>query len=124
MISNPGSTPATVNTLSPALLEPTRRGPDWVLYGERLADGQAAVFASTELTGAELRYERDMLFPVDSLYAPERDKTRIYLTVQMKAYVMVVADTYQQAMRSLFDEWSPDGDQLALPAAPDGGPAR
>lgn len=119
MISDPGPTPAAINTASPALREPAKLGPDWVLYGERTADGRVAVVASTALNSAELRYERDVRLPNALLGAPELGKPRIYLTVEMKAYVMVVADAYDKALWALFDQWSPDGNQPALAAAPD-----
>jgi hypothetical protein len=84
--------------------------PDWVMLGVPTPNGQVAVYASKELNHAELTHETEMdeyLWLWSDLIqrVPRR---RIELTVEMRTYVVVIADTYAEAFRILFDEWSPE----------------
>jgi hypothetical protein len=95
---------------------PTAR-PDWVVLGTPWQDGKVAILASKHLTAAELELvvEVDddiMLADPDPLWLERR---RCTLTVEMPTFTLIVADTYEQAFRALFDEWSPEPDTLALP---------
>ncbi len=98
--------------------QPNEQRPDWVMCGIPW-DGKVAIVASTELEQAELEARRDRLAAIDpfELLGPmAMAPTRYTLTVQMWRFVLVVADTYEQAFRSLFEQWSPkqpDRRQLA-----------
>ncbi len=83
--------------------------PDWVICGIPW-DGKVAILASTELDRAELEAQRDIFDPIDPYDFTEPIRlspTRYTLTVQMRQFVLVVADTYEQAFRSLFEQWTP-----------------
>jgi hypothetical protein len=85
-----------------------RQRPDWVMCGIPI-DGKVGILASTDLTQAELEGVRDdfdleMLGILDPVRSPRMRHT---LTVRMDAFVLVVADTYEQAFRSLFQQWTP-----------------
>jgi hypothetical protein len=85
--------------------------PDWVMCGTQWPGGQVAIFASTELNQAELEGQRDS-YDIDpfALLGPVRTPPMRYtLSVEMRTFVIVVGDTYEQAFRSLFEQWSPSG---------------
>ncbi|MBF9135292.1 hypothetical protein I0C86_41310 [Plantactinospora sp. S1510] len=96
-----------------------RQSPDWVILGVPTPDGQVVICASKDLNHAELAAELD---EYDwGGFLGRRTPTRRYeLTVEMRSYVLVLADTYQEALRKLFGVWSPDIDDRALGAAPRG----
>ena len=95
----------------------SERAPDWVVLGTSTADGRVAVYASKDLDRAELSEEIDHYRDIFAYGSPiRREWRRIELTVEMRKYTVVVADTYADAFRRLFDAWSPDDDRLALDA--------
>lgn len=107
-------------------LPATRRGadiPDWVVLGAHQHDGKVAVYASKDLTDAELRYDIDYDDdPYEFAYIRHRCVRRgiYHVTVGMRTFTVVVADTYEQALRTLFETWSPEPDpaeRLALGGA-------
>ncbi len=80
--------------------------PDWVMFGTPWSGGKVALLASKELTEAELVREVEEI--TDWYDNPIREEpVRMELTVAMRTYTMVVADTYEQALKTLFDTWSP-----------------
>jgi len=84
--------------------------PDWVMLGIPTPDGRVAIYASKELNHAELTHETER---DDYLWSPydliqRIPRRRIELTVNMRTYYVVTADTYAEAFRSLFDAWSPE----------------
>lgn len=86
--------------------------PDWVMCGTPWPeDGKVAILASTELSQAELEARRDTYridpYELFDLYGFRDAPMRYTLTVQMDRFVIVMADTYEQAFRSLFEQWSP-----------------
>jgi hypothetical protein len=92
--------------------------PDWVVLGLPTGDGRVAVYASKELNQAELASEvdhdeirLDRLWMSDRSYPPVKRHT---LSVEMRTYVIVVADTYPDALRRLFETWTPEPDQPAI----------
>lgn len=91
-------------------------GPDWVVLGTPTGDGRVAVYASKDLDQAELASEVDhdeiRVAMFDRFYRPVR---RFTLSVDMRQYVIVVADTYPDALRRLFETWTPEPDQAAIP---------
>jgi hypothetical protein len=96
-----------------------RSTPDWVMLGVPTPDGKVAIYASKELNHAELTHEieqDDVFWRYDQRprFPP---RTRIELTVEMRTYVIVTADTYAQAFRVLFDEWSPEPGRTAIDAS-------
>lgn len=108
--------------------------PDWVMLGVQAPDG-VLVYASTDLTRAELeaKINRPGLFNLweqDRFQAPP---TVIEMQATMGSFVVAVGADYTEALRTLFEHWSPeDGDRrdptheqpsieptpLALPPAP------
>lgn len=81
--------------------QPEQR-PDFVIVGVP-ADGRVMLMASTELNEVELR--------------AETERTRYFLTTQMRGYVVVIADNYPEAFARLFGQWSPsDNPQDVLDA--------
>jgi hypothetical protein len=96
-----------------------RSTPDWVMLGVPTPNGQVAIYASKELNHAELTHETDeddlrewLAWPVSRV-----PRQRIELTVEMRTYVVITADTYAQAFRVLFDEWSPEPGRSELEPA-------
>ena len=88
------------------------RGPEWVMLGVPRADGKVAIYASKELNHAELTHETDE-YDLDSWLAqpsPRAPRQRIELTVNMRTFVVVVADTYAEALAGLLNVWSPEPD--------------
>ena len=83
--------------------------PDWVMCGIPWAeDGKVGIIASTELDRAELEARRERLDVYLFEAPPVRMRlVRYTLRVEMQGFVIVVADTYEQAFRSLFERWSP-----------------
>lgn len=93
--------------------------PDWVMLGVPTPDGRVAIYASKELNQAELTHETEL---DDNFWRYDqrpmfRPIERIELTVQMRTYYIVTADTYAQAFRVLFDEWSPEPSRPELEPA-------
>lgn len=96
--------------------------PDWVMCGIPWPEGgKVSIIASTELSQAELEAQRDAfdLDPFDVLGPFRMGPMRYTLRVEMHRFVIVVADTYEQAFRSLFEQWTP-----ARTSAPVGGRRR
>lgn len=94
---------------------PVDLSPDFAIVGGTLNTGQVQVLASKDLTHAELRAvrtQRDM----PDFQAP-RFTSRIFLTAEMKHYVIVIADSYPDAFRKLFEIWSPATDPMELAVA-------
>jgi hypothetical protein len=94
----------------------TQQRPDWVVLGVPAADGKVAVLASKDLNEAELSREVDY---VHDFWGGARIRAlpaRNTLTVEMRTYTVVVADSYAEAFRTLFDTWSPDADRQEITA--------
>ena len=97
------------------------------MLGSPNADGSVTLFASVELSTAELSQETDWVERPDhyrTCITPPREpaRVRIFLTVEMKRFVVVHAATYAEALAKLMDVWSPGdeghvpiGGRLALP---------
>lgn len=89
--------------------------PDWVVLGTPAGDGKFAVIASKDLNEAELGREVDYIED----WTGSRIRTpavRNTLTVEMRTYTVVVADSYAEAFRTLFATWSPDADRQEIGA--------
>lgn len=82
--------------------------PNWVMVGTTQPDGTVVILASTDLSQAELRHETEWLW--DDL-GPRRLHRLAFswceLTVRMGTYVMASGSTYEEALRRLFEHWSP-----------------
>lgn len=87
--------------------------PDFVICGGPLETGGVRLFASKELTHAELsavmQYQ-DLYWDYASLIPDARALTyqRITLSVHMKTFVIIDAPDYKSAFEHLFKDWSPD----------------
>lgn len=80
--------------------------PDWVVLGSPHQNG-VMILASKDLTQAELEFERDDLMAWGRVEAVA-SHYRITLTVEMRTYVVVFADTYAEAWQRLFQQWQPE----------------
>jgi hypothetical protein len=84
----------------------TQMRPDWAIIGLPTFDGRVQVIASKDLTQVELeaktrRYEfefDDRMLGYDRIYT---------VTFEMSTFTIVIADSYPEAFRTLFDSWSP-----------------
>ncbi|MEU3452151.1 hypothetical protein ABZ671_00710 [Micromonospora sp. NPDC006766] len=96
--------------------------PAWIVLGTPVGNGQVAVYASKDLSGAELTREEDPFETMLGGLPPyhHAGPHRIELTVGMHRYTVVVADTYEQAFHRLFATWSPEPERPALPTQPQG----
>ena len=86
--------------------------PEWVIVGGVRDDGKVMLIASTKLNRAVLDVRRDYVrYPDSSFrdfrYAPL--ETECTLSVMMPAFTVQIADTYEEALRRLFTQWSPTG---------------
>lgn len=82
--------------------------PDWVMLGVQHENG-VLVFASNMLSQAELRAEYDRYEDITNgpfLFARPL-RARFFIEAEMKQYVMIFGADYADAIRRLFDEWSP-----------------
>lgn len=88
--------------------------PDWVILGEVRDDGKIMLIASMGLTRAVLNVERTYskadLYDYRHLQKPASVIMSCNLTVAMSAFVVVIANTYEEALRDLFTRWSPTGE--------------
>lgn len=85
-----------------------RMDPEWVIFGVQHSGG-VMIFASTELTRAEIEIEYDTPeFQFGPLRSAMDSKMRIELRIGMLSYVMATGETFQEAMARLFAEWNPD----------------
>ena len=90
--------------------------PDWVILGTPWGDGKVAVIASTELNEAELRMMRpewEELTPGRLLHKRREDDDHTVLHVVMERWTLIVADSYELALRALFMRWSPQPSEPA-----------
>jgi len=85
--------------------------PDFVIVGVRIRtqDHQVMVLASTSLTQARLTMEADYWEEVYGRVYSTRYVTSYTTTleIEMRDYVVITANTYQDALRTLFTKWSP-----------------
>lgn len=97
-------------------MEHDRSTPDWVMLGVPTPDGRVAIYASKELNQAELSHETEFDVDIYGWYRPpiRNPHTRIELTVEMRTYVIVTADSYQEAFQRLFNHWSPETARTAI----------
>lgn len=97
----------------------TRMPPDFVICGAPRANGGVAIFASRELTQAELNaelIEHTDIYGILAAVEPNPVDVRYVLTATTKSFVQVVAEDYVSALRRLFEEWTPPtADRVALP---------
>lgn len=80
--------------------------PDFVVVGGR-ADGKVFLLASKSLRDVELRVEREFIesnLPYRRMLSAEAT----FITAEIRDYVYVMADSYEQAFATLFNIWSPE----------------
>ncbi len=82
--------------------------PDFVLFGIRDVGGGVLLFASDQMSQAELesRVEKMDLIPVGPLLARVPDR-RTTLRVELRSFTVIRAETYIDALRSLMETWRP-----------------
>lgn len=90
--------------------------PDFVMVGGQNA-GKFYLLASKSLTDVELRMEAERPDLFDRfyrhLYPPLQ---RHFVKAEMRDYVVVMADSYSEAFRTLFEVWSPESGDVAIDA--------
>lgn len=93
--------------------------PDFVMVGGQ-SDGKFFVMASKTLTEVELRVESERpYFLYGDRHHRMQPRDRHFITAEMRDYVTVVGDSYAEAFRTLFEEWSPEPDpQPAIASRP------
>jgi hypothetical protein len=90
--------------------------PDWLIIGVQRGPSEYLIYASTDLTSAELNSELqnygDMYGDMgNSPYYQPTGMPPIYrhtLRAEMGSYVAVVAPSYAEAMQALFQQWKPE----------------
>ncbi len=93
--------------------------PDWVMCGMRFGDELVGIFASRELSEAELTYEAHIVEAGLGLFeeAYFSDGHRFALTVEgdtrkrsdgQARFVIVTASTYGEALARLLGQWQPE----------------
>jgi hypothetical protein len=104
--------------------------PAWVMVGLEWDGPGVLLMASDRLSRAQLDFEArryDFRDIADMLanFTPSLALTAIIDTRpaagRKDGYVLIAAPDWVQAMQELFGEWTPEPEQHALPAAPDGG---
>jgi hypothetical protein len=82
--------------------------PDFVLFGIADPFGGVILFASDQMSQAELesKIQGFDLIPVGRALARVPDR-RTTLKVEMRSFTMIRADTYGDALRSLMETWRP-----------------
>jgi len=82
--------------------------PDFVLFGIADVTGGVLLFASDQMSQAELesRVEKIDLIPVAQVLARVPDR-RTTLRVELRSFTMIRAETYIDALRSLMTTWRP-----------------
>lgn len=92
--------------------------PDFVMVGGQSA-GKVYLMASKTLTEIELRTEIDEADLMERRRARRYDyplpppEYRHFITAEMKSWVQVIADSYPEAFRILFEQWTPARPELA-----------
>lgn len=83
--------------------------PEWVILGAPQPDGSVMIFASSELSTAELKAEVKThdIRSTDSWPVRKTVEPTYTLTVVMPNFVMIHAPTYADALKHLFTKWSP-----------------
>lgn len=97
-----------------------RQDPDWVILGARVGPGGVVLVASSDLIDAELRETRPE--PLELWQIPKwvQEDPAIVLSTKMRRCVMVCGATYEEALRRLFQTWTPEASHPAIgtPAGP------
>lgn len=89
--------------------------PQWVMVGfpatpdlvPAVRDNQVAILASTRLTRAELEYTVRHYEFRDWMDFSASFKPHKTLAVEFDDFVVVVADTYPEALKALLSAWTP-----------------
>lgn len=80
--------------------------PDFVVVGTTYSDGKVVLLASKTLDYAELKQEIE--YPdIFNRRARQDMREDIHIIAKIKDYIWVRADSYAEAWRILFDQWSP-----------------
>ncbi|MCV7226079.1 hypothetical protein [Mycolicibacterium komossense] len=79
--------------------------PDFVMVGGQ-SDGKFFLLASKSLNHVELSMERDRI-QAYGVWPEPWGRPRHTVTADMRDYVTIIADSYAQAFRDLFDVWDP-----------------
>jgi hypothetical protein len=97
--------------------------PEWVMVGFPARDdlvpcrpGQVAILASTTMTQAQMEYTARSYDFRDWADFTRNFKPHHTIAVELDDFVVVVADTYAEALALLFERWMPT-ERAELPAA-------
>jgi hypothetical protein len=84
--------------------------PDWVMIGASTPGGGVILMASQRLTQAELEtaleWERDEWSHYER--SPRLAQRQFRLTADLLEYVVIVADSYEEAFQRLWETWTPE----------------
>lgn len=108
--------------------------PEWVMVGfpadPRLVPctpGQVVILASTKMTQAQMEYTARSYDFTDWADFQRNFKPHHTLAVELDDFVVVVADTYAEALATLLQNWTPESRtavESGQPALPAGGRSR
>lgn len=83
--------------------------PDWVMSGARTGDGRYAVMASRSMIDGLIEMERDFGSYSDGFAIRSAPGPTVFtLTSRFRTYVLVVADSYGEALLTLMRQWNAD----------------
>lgn len=101
-------------------MDPIIDSPQWVIVGGCRPDGSGVVLlASTEITRADLEAFADRPEICDLLARPHPGLgLRLVLAVSMTRFVYVWGDTWEEALRYLFNQWEPPRGRHAIANRP------
>lgn len=84
--------------------------PDFLIFGWQM-EGLFYVLGSTDMPQASVEMVADIEeFAYDYAVASRVVGSRHYITAEMRHFTIGVGTTYAEAMRNLFNAWSPDAD--------------
>lgn len=86
---------------------PLFQAPDFLMLGVQQSDGTCFIFASKDLSNAELRSEMDQ-FDMQNLDRYCNPKTRHFVNAEMRTWVMVQGRSYSHCLGELLRTWQPD----------------
>lgn len=96
-----------------------RAGPDWVMLGVPMDDGRVQLWASKDLSQADLDMARTLHDYAFKPWEYVPSAPTYVLTTRMGRIEAVIADTYGEALQILMQTWNPDTptERLGLNAA-------
>jgi hypothetical protein len=82
-------------------------GIDWVIVGAPAEGGRVVVLASQQLTAGQLDMVRDEYVSLGRWTTDRYLPPKYTLQLTMRQYVVIIADSYPEALRRLMEQWTP-----------------